>query len=307
MKTLIKNGTVYNDGRLVKEDVLVEDGIIRAIGKDLHEYLDDDYDELDAGNLLVSPGLVDVHVHYREPGQTEKETIKTGSAAAAHGGFTTVGAMPNVDPVPDTPAKVAQMVAKNKQDGLVHIAQYSAITTDRTSDEVVDMAGVKQAGAFAVSNDGSGVQAAGTMYRAMQAVESAQVARDLALAKATGVHYHVCHVSTKDSLAMIHFAKQNGVRVTCEATPHHLLLSDQCIDGHDSNYKMNPPLRHEADRRALVAALNDGTVDMIATDHAPHTEEDKGRDFCCAANGITPTSSTSATTCPRGSIHPLPG
>ncbi|MEK1314483.1 dihydroorotase [Limosilactobacillus fermentum] len=327
MKTLIKNGTVYNDGRLVKEDVLVEDGIIRAIGKDLHEYLDDDYDELDAGNLLVSPGLVDVHVHYREPGQTEKETIRTGSAAAAHGGFTTVGAMPNVDPVPDTPAKVAQMVAKNKQDGLVHIAQYSAITTDRTSDEVVDMAGVKQAGAFAVSNDGSGVQAAGTMYRAMQAakavglplaahvedesllfggvmtegdrsrylglpgapevVESAQVARDLALAKATGVHYHVCHVSTKDSLAMIHFAKQNGVRVTCEATPHHLLLSDQCIDGHDSNYKMNPPLRHEADRRALVTALNDGTVDMIATDHAPHTEEDKGRDFCCAANGIT--------------------
>ncbi|MCT2872341.1 dihydroorotase [Limosilactobacillus fermentum] len=327
MKTLIKNGTVYNDGRLVKEDVLVEDGIIRAIGKDLHEYLDDDYDELDAGNLLVSPGLVDVHVHYREPGQTEKETIKTGSAAAAHGGFTTVGAMPNVDPVPDTPAKVAQMVAKNKQDGLVHIAQYSAITTGRTSDEVVDMAGVKRAGAFAVSNDGNGVQAAGTMYRAMQAakaaglplaahvedesllfggvmtegdrsrylglpgapevVESAQVARDLALAKATGVHYHVCHVSTKDSLAMIHFAKQNGVRVTCEATPHHLLLSDQCIDGHDSNYKMNPPLRHEADRRALVAALNDGTVDMIATDHAPHTEEDKGRDFCCAANGIT--------------------
>ena len=123
MKTLIKNGTVYNDGRLVKEDVLVEDGIIRAIGKDLHEYLDDDYDELDAGNLLVSPGLVDVHVHYREPGQTEKETIKTGSAAAAHGGFTTVGAMPNVDPVPDTPAKVAQMVAKNKQDGLVHISR----------------------------------------------------------------------------------------------------------------------------------------------------------------------------------------
>ncbi|MGV0001998.1 amidohydrolase family protein, partial [Limosilactobacillus fermentum] len=229
----------------------------------------------DAGNLLVSPGLVDVHVHYREPGQTEKETIRTGSAAAAHGGFTTVGAMPNVDPVPDTPAKVAQMVAKNKQDGLVHIAQYSAITTDRTSDEVVDMAGVKRAGAFAVSNDGNGVQAAGTMYRAMQAakavglplaahvedesllfggvmtggdrsrylglpgapevVESAQVARDLALAKATGVHYHVCHVSTKDSLAMIHFAKQNGIRVTCEATPHHLLLSDQCIDGHDSN------------------------------------------------------------------------
>ena len=327
MKTLIKNGTVFNEGHLVNEDLLVEDGIIRALGKDLREYLTDDYVEFDAGNLLVSPGLVDVHVHYREPGQTEKETIKTGSAAAAHGGFTTVGAMPNVDPVPDTPEKVAQMVAKNQKDGLVHIAQYSAITTGRTSDQLVNMAGVKKAGAFAVSNDGNGVQSAGTMYRAMQAakavglplaahvedesllfggvmtegarakylglpgspevVESSQVARDLALAKATGVHYHVCHVSTKDSLAMIRFAKQNGVRVTCEATPHHLLLSDECIDGHDTNYKMNPPLRHEEDRRALVAALNDGTVDMIATDHAPHTKENKGTDFYCGANGIT--------------------
>lgn len=324
MTILIKHGHCFRDGELVAADVLVKNGVIAALGLGLAADADR---VIDATGQLVTPGLVDLHVHYRDPGQTAKETLVTGTKAAAHGGFTTVGAMPNVDPVPDTPERVAKLVARNKREGRVHVLQYAAITKNRTSNELVDMAGVKAAGAFAVSNDGTGVQLGGTMYRAMQAAaaaglplaahvedesllfggvmtagkraaylglpgapeeaESSQLARDLVLAKATGVHYHVCHVSTATSLALIRLAKQAGVWVTCEVTPHHLLLSDQSVDGHDSNYKMNPPLRHEADREALVQGLLDGTVDMIATDHAPHTKDDKGPDFCGAANGIT--------------------
>lgn len=326
MKTLIQNGTVYTNGQLVKTDVLIDDGQIQALG-DFGDLGDEVGRVINASGKLVAPGLVDVHVHYRDPGQTQKETIKTGSAAAAHGGFTTVGAMPNVEPTPDTPERVAEMVKRNQAEGLVHIAQYATITTGRSGDQLVDFAGVKEAGAFAVSNDGSGVQTAGTMYKAMQGAaaaglplaahvednsllfggvmnegkrsrelgvpgapsvsESAQVARDLVLAKAAGVHYHVCHVSTKESIAMIRFAKQQGVNVTCEASPHHLLLADKDIPAGDSNYKMNPPLRSEEDRQALLQGLLDGTVDMIATDHAPHTVEDKPGDFTKAANGIT--------------------
>lgn len=326
MKTLIQNGTVYTNGQLIKADVLIDDDRIQAIG-DLADMAGEVGKIINASGKLVSPGLVDVHVHYRDPGQTQKETIKTGAAAAAHGGFTTVGAMPNVDPTPDTPARVAHMVKRNKEEGCVHIAQYATITTGRSGDQLVDFEGVKKAGAFAVSNDGSGVQTAGTMYKAMEGAakaglplaahvednsllfggvmnegersrelgvpgapsvsESAQVARDLVLANATGVHYHVCHISTKESLAMVRFAKQQGINVTCEASPHHLLLADKDIPAGNSNYKMNPPLRSEADREALVAGLTDGTVDMIATDHAPHTVSDKPSDFTKSANGIT--------------------
>lgn len=326
MQTLIQNGTVYTNGQLIPADVLITDQTISAIGA--HGAFHGNYDHvIDATNQLVTPGLVDVHVHYRDPGQTQKETIKTGSKAAAHGGFTTVGAMPNLDPAPDTPERVANMVKRNQNEGVVHIEQFATITTGRKGDELVDFAGVKKAGAFAVSNDGSGVQTAGTMYQAMAGAakaglplaahvednsllfggvmtesdrskelglpgapsvsESSQVARDLVLAKATGVHYHICHVSTKESIAMVRFAKQQGVHVTCEASPHHLLLSVNDINGKDTNYKMNPPLRTEADRQALIDGLKDGTVDMIATDHAPHTVEDKPADFTKAANGIT--------------------
>lgn len=326
MQTLIQHGQVYTGGRLVKSDVLITDGRIQAIGQELVDPSSVDQ-VIDATDLLVSPGLVDVHVHYRDPGLTQKETIKTGSMAAAHGGFTTVGAMPNVDPVPDTPNKIAYMVERNHTDGVVHIKQYASITMGRLSDDLVDYEGVKIAGAFALSNDGNGVQLAGTMYKAMQGAakaglpiaahvedesllfggkmtlsersqelgipgapsvsESAQVARDLVLANDTGVQYHICHVSTKESLAMVKFAKGKGVNVTCEASPHHLLLSDEEIHGENPNLKMNPPLRHVDDRVALQAALLDGTVDMIATDHAPHTADDKPNDFSCAANGIT--------------------
>ncbi|WP_251546338.1 dihydroorotase [Limosilactobacillus caecicola] len=326
MTTLIQNGQVYTNGQLIVADVVIDNDRITAIGEP--GFWQGSIDQrIDATNKLVSPGLVDVHVHYRDPGETQKETIHTGSLAAAHGGFTTVGAMPNLDPAPDTPARVAEMVRRNQQEGVVHIAQFATITTGRQGDQLVDFAGVKKAGAFAVSNDGSGVQTAGTMYQAMKGAaaaglplaahvednsllfggvmtasdrsrqlglpgapsvsESAQVARDLVLAKTTGVHYHICHVSTKESIAMVRFAKQQGVNVTCEVTPHHLLLTVDDIDGHDTNYKMNPPLRTKADQQALIAGLQDGTIDMIATDHAPHTVADKPADFTQAANGIT--------------------
>lgn len=174
MKTLIKNGTVYQNGKLLKNDLLLEDDKITLLGTDLSDVACDQV--IDAQNKLVAPGLVDVHVHYREPGFTHKETIKTGSLAAAHGGYTTVCAMPNLDPVPDTPEKVSELVALNKQDGVVNIKQYGAITKGLKSDQLLDYAGMKASGAFAFSNDGCGVQTAGTMYQAMLAAKKLGVA-----------------------------------------------------------------------------------------------------------------------------------
>ncbi len=325
-RILIKNGLVDAMEKLIHADVLIEDGKITAIGHDLPQV--DGTQVIDATNMLVSPGLVDVHVHYREPGQTYKETIKTGSMAAAHGGFTTVGAMANVDPTPDTPDKMQAMIHRNADEGVIRIKQYSPVTVGRAGKEVVDFAAQKQAGAFAFSDDGSGIQTAGVMYRALQqaaatdsivaahvedtsltfggvinagkkaaelgvpgkisASESSQLARDLILCQATGGHYHMCHVSTKESLELLRIAKEMGLNVTCEVAPHHLLLNDDEIVGCDSNYKMNPPLRHEDDRQALIGGLLDGTIDMIATDHAPHAAKEKPHDdLVHAANGIT--------------------
>lgn len=327
MRMLIKGGCCFVDGRLIDTDVLIKDGKIQALGKNL--VAEDSVDKLiDASGKLVAPGLVDVHVHFRDPGLTYKETVETGSKAAAHGGFTTVGAMPNVDPVPDTPEKMRQMIKHNQQTGVIHVAQYSSVTVNRQGDQPVDFQAMKDAGAFAFSNDGSGIQTAGTMYRAMEGAakvglplaahvednsllfggvmtagkraeelglpgapsvsESAQVARDLVLAKATGVHYHICHVSTKESVELVRLAKKEGVNVTCEVTPHHLLLADKDIPANNSYFKMNPPLRHEEDRQAVIEGLLDGTIDMIATDHAPHSRKEKPQDdMRGTANGIT--------------------
>ena len=327
MNILIKDGNVFHNNQITHQDILVSDGRIRAIGRDL-DALGEKVDRtINAAGKLVAPGLVDVHVHYREPGQTYKETIKTGSQAAAHGGFTTVCAMPNVDPAPDTPEKLRNMEKLNAQDGVVHIYQYATITKNRTSEEPVDYQALKDAGAIGFSNDGSGIQTAGAMMTAMEGVaatglplaahvedeslkldgvmnagdraaklglpgipgvaESSQVARDLLLAQATGVHYHICHVSTKESVALVRWAKQQGIPVTCEAAPHHMLLTEDDVTADDPNFKMNPPLRGEADRQAVIDGLLDGTIDMIATDHAPHSKEEKTGDLRHAAFGIT--------------------
>lgn len=326
MTIVIKNGLVFHSNNLLKADVLVEDDKIIAIGDDLTG------DQVfDASGMLVSPGLIDMHVHYREPGQTYKEDIASGSLAAAHGGFTTVGAMPNVVPVPDTPNLMAKMVQDNQQKGLVHILQYGPLTKNEDTDEILDYKGLKEAGAFALSNDGKGVQSAQTMYLAMQKAkevgltvaahaqddtlfakgavnsgaakklhlqpinelaETTQIARDLLIAQSTGVHYHVCHVSTKTSVELIRIAKSKGINVTCEVTPHHLLLNETDIQPNDSNYKMNPPLRTKEDQKALIDGLIDGTIDIIATDHAPHAQKEKTNDLAKSAFGITGSETT---------------
>lgn len=323
-KTLLKNGTINLLGELINGDLLIEDGKIAGVGSHLDSA---DATIYDVQGKLVTAGLVDIHVHLRDPGQTDKENIVTGSAAAARGGFTTICAMPNVVPVPDTPDRIAKMVQRNAQEGLVHIKQYASITENRAAGAVVDFAGVKAAGAIAVSNDGNGIQSADTMLQALAgakaagiflaehveedslkhggvisagakadelglpglipSVETSQLARDLALAQAIDAPYHVCHVSTATSIAMVRAAKKAGVKVTAEVAPHHLLFSTADIPGDDANYKMNPPLRTQHDCEALLTGLLDGTIDCIATDHAPHTTAEKAVGICGAPNGIT--------------------
>lgn len=327
MKTLLKNGRmISHNNEMTPVDVWIEDGIIKAIGKDF-EQSGVGFDKIiDAQNGLVTPGLVDVHVHFREPGFEYKETIQTGSRSAAKGGFTTVCAMPNLNPVPDTKEKLSDIYRRIQQDAVVKVLQYAPITMDLRSDVLTDQQALKEAGAFAFTNDGVGVQTAGVMYQAMKeaaannmaivahtedesllfggvmhkgavseklglpgimsATESSQIARDVLLAKETGVHYHVCHVSTKESVAVIREAKKAGIRVTAEVCPHHLILSENDIPGDIGNYKMNPPIRANEDRQALIDGLLDGTIDCIATDHAPHSREEKNQSMLKAPFGI---------------------
>lgn len=325
MKTLIKNGQIVTkENQLTQAEVWIEDGIIKAFGTSFNE---EDFDEVfDAKAQLITPGLVDVHVHFREPGFTYKETIKTGSKAAARGGYTTVCAMPNLNPTPDTVEKFQQVQDIIDKDAVIKVKQYAPITEELRSENLVDMPALKAAGAFAFTNDGVGVQTAGTMYLAMKeaaannmalvahteddsllfggvmhkgkvseklglpgilsATESSQIARDLILAEETGVHYHVCHVSTKESVRIIREAKKAGVQVTAEVTPHHLLLCDEDIPEDNGFWKMNPPLRGKEDKEALIEGLLDGTIDCIATDHAPHGLEEKNQSFLKAPFGI---------------------
>jgi dihydroorotase len=325
MKTLLKNGQlVSTDNHLTPASLVIENGVIQAIGLTFPE---EGFDQvLDVQGGLITPGLVDVHVHLREPGFEYKETIATGSKAAAHGGFTTICAMPNLNPVPDTAEKMQHMQDLIKKEAVVHVHQYAPITEKLRSEELIDYTALKAAGAFAFTNDGVGVQTAGTMYQAMQqaaaldmavvahteddsllfggvmheghrnqelglpgilsATESTQIARDVLLAEATGVHYHVCHVSTKESVRVIREAKRAGIHVTCEVAPHHLILSEDDIPNDFGFWKMNPPLRSKADKEALIAGLLDGTIDCIATDHAPHGLAEKSQSFLKAPFGI---------------------
>lgn len=324
MKLLIKNAKLFYANKLINCDVLIEDGKFKHIAENI---VATDAKIVDAGFKLVTPGLIDVHVHFREPGQVHKETIKTGTLASAHGGFTTVGAMPNVIPVPDNIEKFQEQRKLNQANSVINTLQYAPVTKNETSDELVDIEKLVELDAIGFSNDGHGIMNAETMYEAMeriaavnshlaahvedknlfnhgvinfgiaskrlglpgikQVAETSQLARDLVLAKETGVHYHVCHISTKDGVQLVRMAKDAGINVTCEVSPHHLLLSDQDIVTDDANFKMNPPLRSESDRQALIAGLQDGTIDMIATDHAPHAENEKNQGFAKSAFGIT--------------------
>lgn len=325
MKTLLKNGRIVTKENTCQPvDIWIEDQKVFAIGLDFAEK---DFDQvIDLKGKLVMPGLVDVHVHFREPGFTYKETILTGSQAAARGGFTSVCAMPNLDPVPDSVENFRKVQEIIDRDACVKVYQYASITEKLRSEVLTDQVGLKAAGAFAFTNDGVGVQTAGTMYLAMKeaaknnmaivahtedesllfggvmhagkraeelglpgilsATESSQIARDLILAEETGVHYHVCHVSTKESVRIIREAKKAGVNVTCEVCPHHLLLNDMDIPEDHGFWKMNPPLRASEDQQALIEGLLDGTIDCISTDHAPHGHDEKCQSFLKAPFGI---------------------
>ena len=325
MKTLIKNGQINTRKNMTTPaEIWIEDGQIKAIGTGFSEA---EFDEVfDAKGQLITPGLVDVHVHLREPGFTYKETIEAGTRSAARGGFTTVCAMPNLNPVPDTAEKLRQVYDIIRKDAVVKVLQYAPITENLRSEKLVDQEALIEEGAFAFTNDGVGVQTAGTMYLAMKeaaknnkalvahtedesllfggvmhagkkaeelglpgilsVTESSQIARDLLLAEATGVHYHVCHVSTKESVRVIRDTKKAGIHVTAEVSPHHLILIDEDIPEDFGFWKMNPPLRGREDREALIEGLLDGTIDCIATDHAPHGLEEKSQSFMKSPFGI---------------------
>ena len=322
MGTKLINGQVLSsDGKQVHKDLFIINGLIQyeAGSNEISR-------TIDLEGKLVLPGLVDAHVHLREPGGENKETIETGTKAAAKGGFTTIAAMPNTRPVPDTPEQMEWLVNRAKQTGSVRVLPYASITTRQLGQELTNFQGLKEAGAFAFTDDGVGVQSAGVMLEAMKRAaavdmaivahceentliqdgaihegnfsreqgingipavcESVHIARDVLLAEAAGAHYHVCHISTKESVRVVRDAKKAGIRVTAEVTPHHLLLCEDDIPGLDTNYKMNPPLRGRDDQQALIEGLLDGTIDFIATDHAPHTEEEKDAPMERAPFGI---------------------
>lgn len=277
--------------------------------------IDEGTEVIDANGQFVAPGLVDVHVHLREPGGEHKETIETGTKAAARGGFTTVCPMPNTRPVPDTVEHMDQLQSLIKENAQVRVLPYASITIRQAGKEHVDFEALSKEGAFAFTDDGVGVQESAMMYEAMQQAaklnkavvahcednsliyggamhqgkrseelgipgipnicESVQIARDVLLAEAANCHYHVCHVSTKESVRAIRDAKAAGIHVTAEVTPHHLLLTEDDVPGDNAIFKMNPPLRSKEDRDALLEGLLDGTIDCIATHHAPHAKEEK--------------------------------
>jgi dihydroorotase len=309
MGYLIKNGNVYTEtGEAVQMDIRIKENFISEMGQNLQREAET---VIDAAGYLVAPGFLDLHSHLREPGGEHKETIETGTQAAARGGFTTIASMPNTSPILDSPEKMEDMQKRIKKSGRVRVLPYAAISTGLKGGKLTDFQGLKANGAFAFTDDGVGVQDAGMMYDAMKRAaalnmaivahcednsliyggafhegdfsreqnvrgipsicEAVQIARDVLLAEAAGCHYHVCHISTKESVRVVRDAKKAGIRVTAEVTPHHLLLCDQDIPGLDTNFKMNPPLRSEDDRKALIEGLLDGTIDFIATDHAPHT------------------------------------
>ena len=318
MTTYIQNVHLLNEqGELHLSTITVEKGKVVAIGGDMPVGAE----VIDGKGHFLSPGFVDVHVHLREPGFEHKETIETGTMAAARGGFTTICAMPNTKPVPDSVENLNLIKGLIEKSAKVRVLPYGSLTRDISGEVRTNVEELKAAGAVAFSDDGVGIQLSSTMYEQMRDAakidaivvahcednsliydgvmhegvrseqlglpgipsicESVQIARDVLLAEAAGARYHVCHVSTKESVRAVRDAKAAGIRVTAEVCPHHLLLEDMDIPSDDANWKMNPPLRAKDDRDSLHASLLDGTIDCIATDHAPHTNEEK----CCGMVG----------------------
>lgn len=325
MKTILRNAKrLLENEELTDCEVLIENKHIKKIATKINEEADK---EIDCKGKLLLPGLIDVHIHLREPGGEHKETIVTGTKAAARGGFTTICAMPNTNPVPGTVERLNNVWNRIENDGLIRVLPYGSITEDLQGEILTDITALSEAGAFAFTDDGVGIQTADYMWKAMKEAsknnkaivahcednsivyggvvhdgdvserldlpglpglsEAVQIARDVLLAEAADCHYHVCHISTKESVRAVRDAKRAGIKVTAEVTPHHLLLNEShVVDKNDTNFKMNPPLRGKADYDALIEGLMDGTIDFIATDHAPHAEDEKNKGFINSPFGI---------------------
>ncbi|WP_298270439.1 dihydroorotase [Geobacter sp.] len=326
MNLLIKGGRVIDPSQGIDEalDILVEDGVIKALGKGVKAPAQTEI--VDASGLIVTPGLVDMHVHLRDPGLEYKEDIVSGTRAAAAGGFTSVACMPNTKPVNDNKAVTSYIVAKAKEEGVVNVFPVGSITQGSKGEALAEMGDLKKAGCVAVSDDGRPVTSSELMRRALEyakgmgimvishaedlslvgegvmnegfvstelglkgipwAAEDAATAREVYLAEFTDSPLHIAHVSTRGALRIIRNAKARGVKITCETAPHYFTLTDDAVRGYDTNAKMNPPLRTADDVAAVKAALADGTIDAIATDHAPHHLDEKDVEFNVALNGI---------------------
>lgn len=321
---LLKNAAVFYKNQFTVTDVLVQNGVIAEVSPAMDASLFPKAEVFDLNNCFLFPGLVDVHVHFREPGFLYKETIETGSRAAARGGVTHVCTMPNLNPVPDSAEHLEEQLAAIRKDACVHVYPYGAITKGEAGKELADLSDMAE-NVIGFSDDGKGVQEDAMMRRAMQEAaglhkivaahcevnellhggyihdgeyakahghrgicsesEWRQVERDLRLCEETGCAYHVCHVSAKETVELIRQAKACGVDVTCETGPHYLVMNDTMLQ-EDGRFKMNPPIRSEEDRKALLEGVLDGTIDMIVTDHAPHSAEEKSRGLSGSLMGV---------------------
>lgn len=318
MTILIKNGRLINPSENLDKvmDIFVEDGIIKEKAESIEKQADT---VIDAAGCYVMPGLIDLHVHFRDPGLTYKEDIETGSKAAAKGGFTTVCCMPNTKPVVDNVETVKYIIEKGEKTGLTNVLPVGAVTKNMAGVEITDVEELKKAGICAISEDGKSVMNSGVYRKAMKnaakanvpvlahcedinlveggvinlgdksselgvkgisnAVEDVIAMRDIMLAKETGATLHLCHCSTKDSVEMVKRAKEEGIKVTAEVCPHHFSMCSDDITSNDGNFKMNPPLRAREDMEALIKGLQDDIMDVISTDHAPHSAEEKAKDL----------------------------
>ena len=325
MTILIKNGRLINPSENLDKvmDIFVEDGIIKEKAESIEKQADT---VIDAAGCYVMPGLIDLHVHFRDPGLTYKEDIETGSKAAAKGGFTTVCCMPNTKPVVDNVETVKYIIEKGEKTGLTNVLPVGAVTKNMAGVEITDVEELKKAGICAISEDGKSVMNSGVYRKAMKnaakanvpvlahcedinlveggvinlgdksselgvkgisnAVEDVIAMRDIMLAKETGATLHLCHCSTKDSVEMVKRAKEEGIKVTAEVCPHHFSMCSDDITSNDGNFKMNPPLRAREDMEALIKGLQDDIMDVISTDHAPHSAEEKAKDLEHAPFGI---------------------
>jgi dihydroorotase len=323
---LLAGGRVVDPSQGLDEvrDVLLADGVVEAIGRGLSA--PDGARIVPCQGMIVTPGLIDLHVHLREPGQEHKETIRTGARAAAAGGFTAVCAMPNTSPPVDDPATVGYVLAEGRKVGAARVYPLGCISVGQKGERLAEVGEMVEAGAVGITDDGHPVMNSGLMRLALEyakvfgipvadhpedlglsrngamneglvatrlglsgkpnAAEDVHILRDLLVAELAGGHIHLQHVSTRLGVEAIRRAKERGVRVTAEATPHHMLLTDEAVEGYRTEAKMNPPLRSAADREAVTAGFADGTLDTLATDHAPHHYDEKEQAFDDAPNGI---------------------